>query len=105
MVRDREVIRLLRALDPQLASEVSSAPPAFDELDMDDEGRASAAGQTRTVSLVRSDERPSLFDYQIDLATRMSKILQTGGTALLSLPTGAGKTRTAIAAVFESRMA
>jgi superfamily II DNA or RNA helicase len=72
---------------------------------MDDEGRASAAGQTRTVSLVRSDERPSLFDYQIDLATRMSKILQTGGTALLSLPTGAGKTRTAIAAVFESRMA
>jgi superfamily II DNA or RNA helicase len=105
IVHDREVLRLLTALDPQLAQEVSSAPAAFDELDIDDEDRASAVGQARVVPLIRSHERPSLFDYQIDLAARMANILHTRGTALLSLPTGAGKTRTAIAAVFEARMA
>lgn len=104
MVHDREVIRLLRALDPQLAEGLSHEHSAVDEDEEDYQDRTSVAGQPYAVSLVRNHERPALFDYQADLASRMSKILQTGGTALLSLPTGAGKTRTAIDAMLESRI-
>ena len=60
-------------------------------------------GRERVVSLVRREERPSFFDYQTDLMSRMADLLQGSGTALRSLPTGAGKTRTAIAAVLEAR--
>lgn len=39
-----------------------------------------------------------LYDYQIDCSSRINKLIQTKGVrrALLHLPTGAGKTRTAI---------
>jgi superfamily II DNA or RNA helicase len=104
MVHDREVIRLLRALDPELAERLASNYSTVDEDEEDYRDHTSVAGQSCIVSLVRNHERPPLFDYQADLASRMSKILQTGGTTLLSLPTGAGKTRTAINAMFESRI-
>ena len=99
----REALQLLRALDPKLPDVVWAELST----DIDDyEGKwedDAAEGRERVVSLVRREERPSFFDYQSDLMSRMAHLLQGSGTALLSLPTGAGKTRTAIAAVLEAR--
>lgn len=54
------------------------------------------------VRLVRSLQRPSLFDYQGDLVESGLRALSRGQRALLSLPTGAGKTRTAVTATLEA---
>jgi len=102
MQPSREVLQLLRALDPEvpdsLLDDLTENESAAEE--GEDTGLERRA---RTVSLVRNAERPSFFDYQADLMSRMVHLLQSSGTALLSLPTGAGKTRTAIAAVLEGR--
>ena len=42
-----------------------------------------------------------LFDYQFELVKLSLKLTDQGGSALLSLPTGGGKTRTAVATVLE----
>ena len=98
MALDRDVRRLLRGLDEKLASRIDIEPTTLDE-----EDDRSYADYTRTIALIRNDERPAFFDYQDDLVSRMSEILCNGGTALLSLPTGAGKTRTAVGAFLEAR--
>ena len=54
------------------------------------------------VSLRGVDAVPSLFDYQLDLAEQFETVctaLPEANVALLSLPTGAGKTRTATVAL------
>jgi len=51
--------------------------------------------------LTRSDIRLELFSYQRELATEMRLVVGRRGRALLALPTGAGKTRTAVASVLE----
>ena len=98
MALDRDVRRLLRGLDEKLASRIDIEPTTLDE-----EDDRSYADYTRTIALIRNDERPAFFDYQDDLVARMSEILCNGGTTLLSLPTGAGKTRTAVGAFLEAR--
>ncbi len=45
----------------------------------------------------REDMRPALFDYQRDVVDQICNLRQR--SALLALPTGAGKTRTAVAAI------
>lgn len=60
---------------------------------------AQPEGQVATLKLVRSATTPELFDYQEDLVRAVEQIYRDRSAALLSLPTGAGKTRTAVAAV------
>lgn len=48
----------------------------------------------------RKSARPNLFEYQAELAGAACELLAKGGRGLLALPTGAGKTRTAIYAAF-----
>jgi DNA repair protein RadD len=98
-----EVLRILRALDPGppgvlLEEDLLEVDPDIDLSESTRPGR-----RERIVSLIRDEERPSFFDYQTDLMSRMVQLLQLRESALLSLPTGAGKTRTAIAAVLEAR--
>lgn len=104
MPLNRETRQLLRALDPDLPGRLAAGS---DEEDYEDGwgDDTPAEARDRSVSLVRKEVRPSFFDYQTDLMSRMEVLLQQGGTALLSLPTGAGKTRTAIGAVLEARSA
>jgi len=56
---------------------------------------------SHTMVLNRENIKPALFDYQEDLVSKVTAIHGTGGKYLLSLPTGAGKTRTAMAAVLD----
>jgi len=56
---------------------------------------------TRPTDLYRSTLRPSLFDYQLELAQKLLSVYESRGQALISLPTGAGKTRTAVYGVLE----
>lgn len=57
--------------------------------------------------LVRAELVPELFDYQEDLARQMIETISSNQRqerrALLSLPTGAGKTRTAVIAVLHAQ--
>ena len=56
---------------------------------------------SRPMNLVRSTLRPSLFDYQFELAQALVEVYENRGQALISLPTGAGKTRTAVYGILE----
>jgi superfamily II DNA or RNA helicase len=48
-------------------------------------------------------EMPPLHDFQSDAAERIRELIRSGkGRGMLSLPTGAGKTRTAVQAIIES---
>jgi DNA repair protein RadD len=60
-----------------------------------------ATGPRHNRVLVRSELRPTLFGYQEELATEALRVLNQADRGLLALPTGAGKTRTAVAAVLE----
>ncbi|CAM8620954.1 SSL2 DNA or RNA helicases of superfamily II [Acidimicrobiia bacterium] len=55
----------------------------------------------RRLQLNRSELRPQLFDYQAELASSATELLLNGERGLLALPTGAGKTRTAVVAAFQ----
>jgi superfamily II DNA or RNA helicase len=57
---------------------------------------ASALAVKREYTLVRSATRPLLFDYQSDLVSQVVSDFPDGCEGLLSLPTGGGKTRTAV---------
>lgn len=51
----------------------------------------------KILALVRADTRPALFDYQRELASQLrDRFLRDRSRLILSLPTGGGKTRTAI---------
>jgi DNA repair protein RadD len=54
------------------------------------------------LELRRASLRPPLFDYQLELGASMLTLVDQQGRGLLSLPTGAGKTRTAANAVLEA---
>src|SRR5699024_7971535 len=55
------------------------------------------------VHLVRAESRPDLFDYQSDLVNSALQTLasESATAGLISLPTGAGKTRTGVYLIFE----
>jgi DNA repair protein RadD len=53
----------------------------------------------RSLALVRAETRPALFEYQAELVSAAGEIIDQDAAALLSLPTGGGKTRTAVSAV------
>lgn len=63
-------------------------------------GRHSSSGVLgETVELRRKDLRPAAFPYQLELAEEVADRVGEGRRGLLSLPTGAGKTRTAVLAL------
>jgi DNA repair protein RadD len=84
----------------RLRAALRSAYPAITPLPDPAEEAEPAALPSATV-LRREEQRPPLFDYQRELSTRMVEVGQLRGRALLSLPTGAGKTRTAVAAILD----
>ncbi len=62
--------------------------------------RAQTGGEFDFRELSRSDLRPNLFGYQREIVDKLFEL--SVSTALLALPTGAGKTRTAATAVLDS---
>ena len=84
-----------RALQLRLSSKYDFGPE-------EDIGVASNQGSPeKRLELVRSELRPQLFDYQADLAESATNLLIEGKRGLLALPTGAGKTRTAVVSCFQ----
>lgn len=57
--------------------------------------------KSRASQLLRSEQRPQFFDYQRELVFAGLKVLRDGDRGLISLPTGGGKTRTAVGSVLE----
>lgn len=92
MTWEREYRELLRRL-PEEFAHVERHDFGVDVLSAKREGRI------ETLKLVRSATMPELFDYQEDLVRAVEQVYIGRSAALLSLPTGAGKTRTAVASV------
>jgi len=91
----------------------SVLPDLFDQLlvefphlreHLDNDGLAEERGPKELVEvrLVRAEKKPDLFDYQEDIAAQAQVVLRERGRAILALPTGGGKTRTAAVAVLRS---
>ncbi|MBA4021713.1 MAG: hypothetical protein C0482_05070 [Gordonia sp.] len=59
------------------------------------------SNRAEVIRLQRASVRPPLFSYQRDLSIRMFDNAADGTDALLSLPTGGGKTRTAVSACLD----
>lgn len=77
-------------------------PDIVDECGDDGDGDVAEAERPARVMLRREDTIPSLFDYQADLAEQFEAVCSAAASAnkaLLTLPTGAGKTRTAAVAL------
>lgn len=74
------------SLSPDLNSAISEKNPSL--------------GHAITV-LRRCDTRPAVFDYQDDLIKQVVSRFSDGFEGLLSLPTGGGKTRTAVVSCLE----
>ena len=62
----------------------------------------SLGGFADRLVLSREKQRPSLFDYQSDLVKEGVRLVEASGKGLISLPTGGGKTRTAIYVLLEA---
>ncbi|MBE1548130.1 superfamily II DNA or RNA helicase [Mycobacterium sp. OAS707] len=90
---------LRRALSRHFAMESSPWDEGF--FDEEDSADVATVG-THSLDLVRSSLRPRLFDYQRDLVTKFVACIESGRSGLLSLPTGGGKTRTAVVACLDS---
>lgn len=83
-------LALAKQIDPSLV-----IVPAVEDFDADTEDRV------RVNELRRAEQRPQYFDYQRELVIAGLQILQDGSRGLISLPTGGGKTRTAVGSVLE----
>lgn len=81
----------------QLAAEVGIA--RVPSVDWD--SRDGSPSPVEEIDLQRQTLRPALFDYQLELVNAMGEAMSERRAALISLPTGAGKTRTAVAALLE----
>lgn len=81
----------------------SRLPKEFAQVERHDFGvdvlPAQREGRVESLKLARSATTPELFDYQEDLVRAVEQVYLDRSVALLSMPTGAGKTRTAVAAV------
>ncbi len=73
---------------------------AFDDFEeeLEEVGCCSSSLAPRRIELSPRSEAPKAFDYQEDLAGQILTSINDGRRGLLSLPTGAGKTRTALLA-------
>jgi DNA repair protein RadD len=92
---EQEVFRLLRGWGERFPGIVEEYQIARSR---DEGGKTAPTGPAADLMLARRTLRPALFDYQSDLASEFGSVLarrHPANTALLSLPTGAGKTRTA----------
>jgi len=96
MIDKYDLKKLQRSVADSHVLDLGSAVP---ELHFD-EG-ANAARFKQEFELKRSEVRPSLFDYQRELVDAMAEVTEQRSWALLALPTGAGKTRTAAASILE----
>ena len=101
MTREREYAELLRGLERTYSG-------ITEDVRREIEGRGDAVDAVRKAdrsprtSLRRQDMQPTLFDYQTDLVEQFGVLCRSKfprNTGLLTLPTGAGKTRTAVVAI------
>jgi len=88
--------RPAEALRTSLIEYFPSLRPGPDVLVSHEEDNEECRPRAQTLVLRRADLRPALFDYQRDLSEQVVDLVQQRGTGLLALPTGAGKTRTAV---------
>lgn len=61
-----------------------------------------SSGYADRFLLARKDQKPKLFDYQSDLVKEAINLVESSDKGLISLPTGGGKTRTAIYVLLEA---
>lgn len=91
--------RLLRDLEahyPGITGDYESDPEAADESDEED------VEAPARLTLRGADAAPEMFDYQSDLVAQFESVCGSSprsNIALLALPTGSGKTRTAVIAL------
>lgn len=91
--------RLLRDLEahyPGITADYESDPEAADESDEED------VEAPARLTLRGADAAPEMFDYQSDLVAQFESVCGSSprsNIALLALPTGSGKTRTAVVAL------
>ena len=91
--------RLLRDLEvhyPGITGDYESDPEAADESDEED------VEALARLALRGADAAPEMFDYQSDLVAQFESVCRSSprsNVALLALPTGSGKTRTAVVAL------
>ena len=91
--------RLLRDLEPHypgITADYESDPEAADESD------DVAVEAPARLTLREADTAPEMFDYQSDLVAQFESVCGSAprsNIALLALPTGSGKTRTAVVAL------
>lgn len=89
----------LRSLRRQVAAEFPNLVLREFHLSSDDEDSVANSGSPQRLELRRSQIRPNLFAYQVQLVEAMTRVVQGRSRALLALPTGGGKTRTAVASL------
>src|SRR5664280_286510 len=65
-------------------------------------GDSDSVRPTVRTELHRAELRPELFGFQRELSKKIVDVVRHRDRGLLALPTGAGKTRTAVAAVLEA---
>ena len=95
--RSSEIERLRKSLQ----SEFPNIRHRRRSASVDLEDSESTIRSNLVVNLKRSDQRPELFGYQRELGGEILKSIRQSERALLALPTGGGKTRTAVAAVLD----
>jgi superfamily II DNA or RNA helicase len=78
------------------------SPPAAARAYLEVEDSDSPSRVEGRIDLIRSTRVPRLFDYQGELAEEILNLTRDSGSGLVSLPTGAGKTRTAMYAMLSS---
>ena len=91
----RAVKKLRRSLSPEFLT--GDGGEGWDNWIEEEEDSGDFAQPIGEIDLVRSELRPQLFDYQQELVERF--LVSEDQRTLLALPTGAGKTRTAVAAI------
>lgn len=85
------------SLDSEVASIVSMVAPGAVYKPLPPAGADELpAAAPETKLLARDKQRPLLFDYQKELVEAGARLVREGQKGLISLPTGAGKTRTAV---------
>ncbi len=101
--RSNQALRLLQLLEAEFPGVVGEYRSRLDpEQSAGPDLEEDVARSSGRVALRRVERKPSLFDYQEELAQKAVDCCLAeypANVALLSLPTGAGKTRTAMTAV------
>ena len=100
--RKRQLLRQLESHYPGISEEYLRGCSSSGLVDEPEEEEGASRELPARVLLRQIDAVPELFEYQEDLATQFEAVCSAsppGNCGLLTLPTGAGKTRTAAVAL------